>query len=151
MGAALEDRDQVDGVHHQHYHREEDPAARRAVPSLKKLRDGLGVVGLGHRPDFWGHQPGEAGEGDVHEGRPDHPGEAGDEAVPAAAEKRGRAEVGGGEGDPDDGGVHDVSIGDDESRKGPLPEPYGEDDDDGDVGDEKDLVNHRISSKLQRR
>lgn len=148
MGAALEDGDQVDGVHDEHYHREEDPAARRAVPSLQKLGNGLGVVGFGHLPDFGGHQPGEAGEADVHEGRPDHPGEASDEAVTAAAEKRGRAEVGGGEGDPDDGGVHDVPIGDDESRKGPLPELYREDDDDCDVGDEKDLVKHRISSEL---
>lgn len=147
MGAALEDGDQVDGVHHEHDPREKHPAARRAVPPFQKLGNGLGVVGLGHRPDFGRHDPGEAGEGDVHECRPDHPGKAGDEAVPAAAEKRGRAEVGGGEGDPDDGGVHDVSIGDDEPREGPLPELYGEGDDDRDVDDEEDLVNHRISSE----
>lgn len=151
MGAPLEDGDEVDGVHDEHDHRQEDPPSRRAVPPLQQLRNGLGVVGLGHRPDLGRHDPGEAGEGDVHQGRPDHPGEAGDEAVPAPSQKRGRAEVGGGEGDPDDGGVHDVPIRYDEPREGPLPEPYREGDDDRDVDDEKDLVNHRISSESQRR
>ena len=75
----------------------------------------------------------------------------GREAAPAAAEKRGRAEAGGGEGDLDDGGAHHVQIGDDEPGEGPLPELYGEGDDDRDVDDEKDLVNHRISSEWQRR
>jgi len=124
VGAPLEDRDQVDGVHHKHYHRQEDPATRRSVPSLQKLGHGLGVVGFRHRPDPGRDQPGDAGEGDVHEGRPDYPGKAGDEAVPATAEERGRAEVGGGEGDPDHGRVHDVAVRDDESRKGSLPELY---------------------------
>ena len=151
MGAALEDGDQVDGVHDEHDPRQKHPPARRSIPPLQELGDGLGVIGLGHGPDPGRHDPGEAGEGDVHQGGPDHPGEAGDEAVPAAAEKRGRAEVGGGEGDPDHGGVHYVPIGDDEPREGPLPKLYGEGDDDRNVGDEEDLVNHRISSESQRR
>lgn len=71
MGAPLEDRYQVDCLHHQHYHRQKDPAAGGAVPFLQKLGNGLGVVGFRHRPDPGRHQPGDAGEGDVHEGRPE--------------------------------------------------------------------------------
>ncbi len=86
----------------------------------------------------------------MKEGAEDHPGHARSQAVASTTQEGGGTEVGGGEGYAYHCRIGDIPVGDNESGECALTQLEGEDDDEGHIGHQQQLINHGISSSRRR-